>query len=107
MIKFKVRRGDLVEVIAGGQKGKRGLVKKVFPKESKVIVENVNVVTRHIRPDYRYPQGNFTKEMPIHISNVALVDSSTDKPGRVGYKLDENGNKVRFFKKTGIILPKV
>lgn len=107
MAKLRVKKGDVIQVIAGKNKGKRGVVKKVMPQESKVVVENVNVVTRHIRPDYRYPNGSFTKEMPIHVSNVAIVDSSIDKPGKVGYKLNENGEKIRFFKKTGIILPKV
>ncbi len=108
-IHFKVRRGDLVEVTVGGssKKGQRGVVKKVFPKERKVIVDGVNKVTRHIKPDYRYPQGVLTKEMPIDLSNVAVVDPSTDKPGRVGFKFDENGNKVRYFKKSGNLVPKV
>lgn len=108
-VHFKVRRGDLVEVITGSsnKKGQRGRVKKVFPKEHKLIIENINVVTRHIRPDYRNPQGKVTKEMPIDLSNVAIVDPSTDKPGKVGFKFDENGNKVRFFKKSGNLVPKV
>lgn len=102
---LKIRKGDTVQVITGSSKGQRGLVKKVLASESKVIVEGINVVTRHIRPDYRYPQGSITKEMPIHISNVALIDTNTDKPGKVGFKKDENGNKVRFFKKTGLNVP--
>lgn len=112
-IHFKIRRGDLVEIMVGSKdgnkpkKGQRGIVKKVFPKEHKVIVEGINKVTRHIKPDYRYPQGVITKEMPIDISNVALVDASIDKPGRVGYKVDESGNKVRYFKKSGNLVPKV
>lgn len=105
--RFKIRRGDTVQVITGRSKGKRGLVKKVLVSESKVIVEGVNVVTRHIRPDHRYPQGSVTKEMPIHISNVALIDTETDKPSKVGFKIDENGKKVRFFKKTGLDVPQV
>ena len=106
---FKVRRGDLVEVTTGGmkKKGQRGIVKKVFPKEHKLIVENINIVTRHIKPDYRYPQGSVTKEMPIDLSNVAIVDPTTNKPDRVGFKFDENGNKVRYFKKSGNLVPKV
>ncbi|MBR1944049.1 MAG: 50S ribosomal protein L24 [Alphaproteobacteria bacterium] len=102
---LKIRKGDTVQVITGSSKGQRGLVKKVFVSESKVIVEGINVVTRHIRPDYRYPQGSVTKEMPIHISNVALVDNETNKPGKVGFKKDENGKKIRFFKKTGSNVP--
>ncbi len=108
-IHFKVRKGDLVEVIVGGanKKGQRGVVKKVFPKKRKLIVDGVNKVTRHIKPDYRYPQGSVTKEMPIDLSNVALIDPSTNKPDRVGFKIDESGNKVRYFKKSGNLVPKV
>ena len=102
---LKIRKGDTVQVITGSSKGQRGLVKKVLVKESKVIVEGINVVTRHIRPDYRYPQGSVTKEMPIHISNVSLIDTNTDKHSKVGFKKDENGNKVRFFKKSGLNVP--
>ena len=105
--RFRIRRGDTVQVITGGFKGQRGVVKKVLVDEAKVIVEGINVVTRHIRPDYKYPQGSIQKEMPIHISNVALIDAETDKPSKVGFKKDENGNKIRFFKKTGLGVLKI
>ena len=102
--KFKVRRNDIVQVITGKDKGKRGSVKKVLLDKAQVIVENVNVVTRHIKPDHRNSDGSVRKEMPIHISNVALVDTTTDKCGSVGFKTDENGKKVRYFKKSGAVL---
>ena len=102
--KFKIKRGDTVEVITGKNKGQRGTVKKVFLDDAKVVVENVNVVVRNVKPDYRHPQGSFKKELPIHISNVSLIDPSTDKPAKVGYKLDEAGKKVRYFKKSGTVL---
>jgi large subunit ribosomal protein L24 len=102
--KFKVKRGDMVQVISGKNKGQRGTVKKVFLDMAKVIVENVNVVVRNVKPDYRHPQGAFKKELPIHVSNVSLIDPVSDKPGRVGYKIDASGRKVRFFKKSGTIL---
>ena len=102
--KFKIKRGDTVEVTTGKNKGQRGTVKKVFLDEAKVVVENVNVVVRNVKPDYRHPQGSFKKELPIHISNVSLIDPSTDKPAKVGYKLDEAGKKVRYFKKSGTVL---
>ena len=105
--RFKIRRGDTVQVITGSSKGQRGLVKKVLVSESKVIVEGINVVTRHVRPDYRNPQGSVTKEMPIHISNVALIDTETDKPAKVGFKKDENGNKIRLYKKNGLRVKQV
>ncbi|MBQ8651629.1 MAG: 50S ribosomal protein L24 [Alphaproteobacteria bacterium] len=101
--KFKVKRGDKVQVIAGKNKGQRGSVKKVFLDTGKVIVDNVNVVVRNVKPDYRHPEGSFKKELPIDISNVSLIDPSTDKPGKVGYKF-EDGKKVRYFKKSGTIL---
>ncbi len=101
--KFKVKRGDVVQVIAGKNKGQRGSIKKVFLDTGKVIVENVNVVTRNVKPDYRHPEGSFKKELPIDISNVSLIDPSTDKPARVGYKV-EDGKKVRYFKKSGTVL---
>lgn len=101
--KYKVKRGDVVQVIAGKNKGQRGSVKKVFLDTGKVIVENVNVVVRNVKPDYRHPEGSFKKELPIDISNVSLIDPSTDKPARVGYKI-EDGKKVRYFKKSGTVL---
>lgn len=102
--KFKIRTGDTVQVVTGKDKGQRGTVKRVFLDKAKVIVENINVVVRNVKPDYKHPQGAYRKEMPIDISNVALIDPSTDKPGKVGLKLNDAGKKVRYFKKTGTIL---
>ena len=102
--KFKIKRGDAVQVTTGRNKGQRGTVKKVLLDEAKVVIEGVNVVVRNVKPDYRHPEGSYTKEMPIHISNVSLIDPTTDKPGKVGYKLNVAGKKVRFFKKSGTIL---
>lgn len=102
--KFKIKKNDVVQVITGKEKGKRGTVKKVLLDKAQVIVENVNVVVRHIRPDQRHPEGSIKKEMPISISNVALIDATTGKRGSVGFKLDEDGKKVRYFKKSGSIV---
>lgn len=102
--KFKIKKGDTVQVIAGKNNGQRGVVKRVFLDKAKVIVENINVVVRNVKPDYRHPQGAYKKELPIDISNVSLIDPSTDKPGKVGLKFDESGKKVRYFKKTGTVL---
>ena len=102
--KFKVKRGDTVQVITGKCKGQRGAIKQVLLDEAKIIVENINVVVRNVKPDYKHPQGSFKKELPIDISNVALIDPSTDKPARVGYKIDDAGKKVRYFKKSGTVL---
>lgn len=102
--KFKIKKGDTVFVTTGRDKGKRGTVKKVFLDKAQIIVENINVVIRNVKPDYRNPQGSFKKELPISISNVSLIDPSTDKPAKVGYKLDDTGKKVRYFKKSGTVL---
>ncbi len=102
--KFRIKRGDTVQVMTGKCKGQRGTVKKVILDEGKIIVENINVVVRNIKPDYKHPQGAYKKEMAIDISNVSLIDPSNDKPAKVGYKMDETGNKVRYFKKSGVVL---
>lgn len=102
--KFKIKKGDLVVVTTGKNRGQRGTVKQVLLDKAKVIVENINVVVRNVKPDYRHPQGSFQKELPIDISNVSLIDPSTDKPAKVGYKFDESGKKVRYFKKSGTVL---
>ncbi|MCI6989151.1 MAG: 50S ribosomal protein L24 [Campylobacter sp.] len=74
-VKFKIKKGDEVKIIAGDDKGKTGIVKAVFPKKSQVIVEDCNVAKKAVKPTQDNPQGGFTnKEMPIHISNVAKVE---------------------------------
>lgn len=102
--KFRVKKGDNVQVMTGKNKGRRGAIKQVFLDEGKIIVDKINVVVRNVKPDYKHPQGSYTKELPIDISNVSLIDPSTDKPAKVGYKIDENGKKVRYFKKSGVVL---
>ena len=96
----RIRKGDQVVVLTGKDKGKRGTVLRVLEND-RVVVENVNVVKRHTRPNpMRGAQGGIVeKEMPIHVSNVALVDAN-GKPSRVGIKV-EDGKKVRFLKTTG------
>jgi large subunit ribosomal protein L24 len=101
--KFKVKRGDVVQVVTGRDKGRRGKVVRVFLDKGKVIVENINIVVRNIKPDYRYPDGSFRKEMPIDVSNVSLIDPSTNVPAKIGYRVEE-GKKVRYFKKSGNVL---
>ena len=102
--KFKIKKNDIVQVINGKYAGKRGAVKKVLLDNAKIIVEHINVVVRNVKPDYKNPQGAYKKELPIDISNVSLIDPSTDKIGKIGYKIDENGKKVRYFKRSGIVL---
>ena len=101
--KFKVKRGDLVQVMVGKDKGKQGQILKVMLDKAKAIVDGVNVVTRNFKPSATNPGGPTQKNLSIHISNLSLIDPSNGKPDRIGYKL-EDGRKVRFFKKTGTVL---
>lgn len=99
--RFKIKKGDTVQVTTGKEKGKRGVVSRIILSEARAIVEGVNVVTRNKKPSHANPSGPVQKNLPIHISNLALVDHSSDKPGKVGYKVTKEGDKVRYFKKTG------
>jgi len=96
----KLRKGDEVVVLAGKDKGKRGVVLKVIQDLEKVIVENINMVKRHTKgnPAQGTPGGIVEKEMPIHVSNVAVWNPVSDKADRIGIKKLEDGQKVRFFK---------
>lgn len=102
MVKVHVKKGDKVVVIAGKDKSKSGRVLVVDPKAQRVIVEGVNVIKRHTKPNAAYPEGGvIEKEAPIHVSNVALADPQSGKPTRYGIKYLEDGTKVRFAKKSG------
>jgi large subunit ribosomal protein L24 len=103
-VKLRIKKGDTVVVIAGRDKGKRGTVLRVEPKERRLFVQGVNMVTRHTRPSPAQPGGRIQKEASIHISNVAMVDPKTNQPTRVGYRFLEDGRKVRFAKKSGEII---
>ena len=96
----KIRKGDEVVIITGKDKGQRGVVTKVMPKEDKVIVENRNLVKKALRPNpaQGVTGGIIDKEMPLHVSNVMLYNPATKKPDRVGFRILEDGRKVRFFK---------
>jgi len=99
----KIKKGDPVVVLAGKDKGRTGTVTKVFPKEQRVLVSSLNMVQRHTRPTQFDPQGGIkSKEAPIHVSNVAVVDSK-GKPTRVGFRMDGD-KKVRFAKTTGEVI---
>jgi large subunit ribosomal protein L24 len=102
----KIRKGDEVVILTGKDKGKRGLVTKAFPEDDKVIVENVNIVKKHQKPNpnANVPGGIIEKEMPIDVSNVALYNSATGKADRVGFKVLDDGRKVRYFKSNGEVL---
>lgn len=104
---MKIRVGDTVEVIAGKDKGKQGEVLQVLAKQDKVIVEGVNMVTKHIKPSQADPEGGIvTREAPIHVSNVAYYDSKAKQAVKIGYAFDEDGKKYRINKKTGKALDK-
>lgn len=98
----KIRKGDDVVVLSGRDKGKRGTVLQMF-ENNRVLVDNVNVIKKHVKPNPNRGEtgGIIEKEAPIQISNVALFNPNTNKADRVGYKLLEDGSKVRVFKSDG------
>ena len=97
---MRIKEGDVVEIISGSYHGKQGRVLKVLRNRNRLIVEGINILKKHMRPDQKNPQGSIIeKEGSIHISNVQLVNSG--KSTRVGYKILDDGKKVRFSKKTG------
>jgi large subunit ribosomal protein L24 len=98
---LKIRKGDTVVVISGKEKGERGEVKQVLPKEDRVVVEGINARTRHARPTQNNQQGLYTFEAPIHVSNVMLVDPNSGQPTRVGYRFTDSGEKIRVAKASG------
>ena len=100
--KLHIKKGDTVIVIAGDSKGQQGKVLEVVIKSDKAIVEGVNLVSKHTKPNATHPQGGIVKkEAPIHISNLMLVDPSSGKPTRIGRKLNKNNKLVRYSKKSG------
>lgn len=100
-----VRKNDMVLVIAGKERGKRGRVLSVFPKEGRLFVEKLNIIKRHQRPTQKQKQGGIIeKEGPIHVSNVMLVCRRCDKPTSVSYSFLEGGKKVRMCKKCGEVI---
>jgi large subunit ribosomal protein L24 len=100
----KIRKGDDVIVVAGKDKGKRGTVLRVG--EDRVVVENINLARKHVKPNpNRGEQGGIVdKEMPLHVSNVALYNPATEKGERVGFKTLDDGRKVRIFKSNGEVV---
>lgn len=101
-----IKKGDTVKVISGDNKGKIGKVLQVLVKEERVVVEGVNIVSRHTRPSNAYPDGGIIKkEAPIAISNVMFYDTKKNQASKIGYKFVD-GKKVRFVKKTETLLDK-
>ena len=100
--KFHVRKGDQVIVITGEYKGQQGRILEINRDKSKAIVEGINMVSKHTKPNAKAPQGGILKkEGPIHISNLNVVDPSSGKATRIGRRLNADGNLVRYAKKSG------
>ena len=98
---MNIKKGDTVYVNAGNDKGKTGKVLSVAPAENRAIVEGINMVSKHTKPNSKQPQGGIIKqEAPVHISNLNLIDPQSGKPTRVGYKMDGD-KKIRYAKKSG------
>lgn len=104
MAKLKIKKGDHVMVLAGRDKGKRGQVLGMIPKENRALVQGINTVKRHQKQTPGQQGGIIAKEAPIHISNLAIEDPKSGKPTRIGYKVLEDGRKVRFAKRSGEVI---
>ena len=100
----KIKKGDRVMVTTGRDKGRSGEVRQVMPTESRAIVAGVNLVRRHTKPSAQNEGGILSKEAPIHLSNLAIVDPKSGKPTRVGFKVLEDGRKVRIAKRSGDLI---
>ena len=102
MSKLHIKKGDTVYVNAGEDKGKTGRVLKVLVKDNKAIVEGINMVSKHTKPNAKAPQGGIVKkEAPIHLSNLNVLDPKTKTATRIGRKMNEEGKLVRYSKKSG------
>jgi len=98
--KYHIKKNDTVMVIAGKEKGKSGKVLRIIPKKDRAIVERLNMVKRHMKPNQQNRQGGILeREAPIHVSNLMLICSKCTDPTRVGYRLLEDNRKVRYCKK--------
>ncbi len=101
-VKLHIKKGDLVMVIAGDSKGQQGKVQKVLVSKNRAIVEGVNLVSKHTKPNSQNPQGGIVKqEAPIHISNLQLMDPKSGKPTRIGRRKNDDGKLVRYSKVSG------
>jgi large subunit ribosomal protein L24 len=98
MFKIRIKKGDLVVVLSGSQKGKTGTVVTTHPKLNKVTVEGINIVKKHVKPTQAKPQGGIIEiTKPIWVSKVAIVEPTSKKPSRIKFAFDKNGDKVRKF----------
>ena len=102
MSKLHIKKGDTVIVNAGDDRGKQGRVVRVLVSKDKAVVEGVNVVSKSTKPSAKHPQGGIVKmEAPIHVSNLSLIDPKSGKATRIGRRVNEDGVKVRYSKKSG------
>lgn len=102
--KLKIKKGDTVVVLTGKDKGRKGEVLQVRPKDMRAVVQGINMIKRHTRPTQTQAGGIVEREAAIHISNLAIVDPKTGSPTRIGYKFLEGGRKVRFAKRSGEVV---
>ena len=101
----KFKKNDKVKVISGKDKGKISEIVSYFPKDNKVILNGVNLVKKHTKPNKINPEGGIIqKEMPIHVSNIMHVDPKTNSVAKIGFKKTEKGNNVRYYKKSGELI---
>ncbi|MDE5940613.1 MAG: 50S ribosomal protein L24 [Muribaculaceae bacterium] len=102
MSKLHIKKGDTVYVLAGDDKGQQGRVLSIQAAKNRAIVEGINIVSKSTKPTAKHPQGGIVKmEAPINLSNLALIDPKSGKPTRVGVRVNEKGEKVRYSKKSG------
>ena len=103
MSKMHIKKGDTVYVLSGEDRGKQGRVLSVDATKNRAIVEGVNIVSKSTKPTAKYPQGGIVKmEAPINISNLSLIDPKSGKPTRIGIRVNDKGEKVRYAKKSGV-----
>lgn len=104
-VKLHIKKNDLVKVLAGDSKGQEGKVLSIDITKNRAVVEGVNLVSKHTKPDAKNPQGGIIKkEASVHVSNLMLVEPGTGKVTRIGRKLDDNKKLVRYSKKTGEVI---
>ncbi len=102
IFKIRLKKGDMVIVLAGKYKGQTGKISAVHPRENKVTVDGINIVKKHVKPNQQHPQGAILElTKPIWVSKVAIVEPTTKKASRIGLKLNDDGTKTRVFKSTG------
>lgn len=100
--KIRLKKGDLVMVRSGKYKGKTGKVTATHPRDNKVTVEGINIVKKHVKPNQQHPQGDIVEiTKPIWVSKVSIVEATSKKPTRIGYKVADDGTKTRVYKSTG------